>query len=204
MAQSRRPRDLNTPVTRFPKRLYQSLRAFLDKEDATAERDWRLLVVKLKLCESDVEIVQKSEEKTRVALELWEQQVGPDEGNGYGLVRILRDMKRFDVVKEVERFLGIANPTSDKLKMDFRVIDEAARQGDNKTLKKVIGDKTVNYLPYSDGHVRSAIDCVLCRESKWMRNLTVCLSHPYIQLSTTVTIPPFSFSSRKVLMSIGK
>lgn len=199
----------DTPASQFHKRLYESLRGFLDKEDAIAQRDWRLLVNKLGLSEADKEIVRKAVEKTRTALRLWQHLVGVGKSTGRALVEILKQMERFDVVMEVERFLGETTTTvSDQTRRSFEAIDEAARKGDNKTLKELIGDKTVNYTFLQRkrhwSREYSKRSTVLCRVRKLTKNSRKCTSHRCMQLSTTATLKPSSFSFRKALISTGR
>lgn len=142
MAQHRR-HNLNNPVSNFPKRLLERLGALLDKEDDLTFRDWRLLAKSMGLSEADEKIVQQTKEKTRVALTLWEHREGPSLSNGSALLDILRRMKRFDAVQEVEQFLGSEEFHDQRIKLNFREIDSAARKGDIKKLELLIGDKTV-------------------------------------------------------------
>ena len=144
-----RGRGLDTPVSDFPKRVYENLRGYLDKEDAIAHRDWRLLVSLLELSQEDRKTVEELDKKTEVALGLWQQRVGDDAATGRVLTRILREMRRFDAAKEVERFLGTKSVmVSEQIKTTFDEIDEAAKMGDIEALKTLIGDKTVSKNSY--------------------------------------------------------
>jgi hypothetical protein len=140
MATVRAPIDA---VSNFPRRIYESLRAYLDKDDVIAHRDWKLLVSSLGLSPTDKQLVEESDKKTEVALGLWQQRVGPDVANGRTLVEILKEMGRIDAAKEVERFLGTKSLTvSGQIKREFDEIDEAAKMGDIGSLETLIGDKT--------------------------------------------------------------
>jgi hypothetical protein len=141
MAYGGRVRGLDTPVSDFPKRLYRNLRGLLD-DDAIAHRDWRLLVSLLGLTEENRKIVQESDKKTEVALGLWQFQAGAD-ANGHALVKVLKEMGRFDAVKELERFLGKKTAVvTEEIRREFRDIDEAAMMGDIEVLEGLIGDQT--------------------------------------------------------------
>ena len=143
MAYSRRVRGLDSPVSDFPKRLYYSLRGYLD-DDTIAHRDWRLLVSLLGLSEGDRKIVEESDKKTEVALVLWQYQVGAAASTGRALVKVLREMGRLDAVKEVERFLGKKTAVvPEEVRRTFQEIDEAAKMGDVEALEILIGDQTV-------------------------------------------------------------
>ena len=149
MAFGGRAFGLDMPATDFPKRIYESLRGYLDKDDAIAHRDWRLLISVLGLSQEDRKIVEQSDKKTEVALGLWQQRVGADVATGHALVGKLRDMGRFDAAKEVERFLGSRLVmVSQQIKRAFDEIDEAAKMGDIEALKTLIGDKTVSKNSY--------------------------------------------------------
>ena len=140
-------RGLATPVDEFPRRLLDDLGVCLDKLDVVPGRDWRRLVDLLGLSQEDKGIVERSPKKTEVALRLWKYRVGVSESTAYALVEILKDMGRNDVVREVECFLGSHSSMSAMERealQEFQQLDEAAKRGDNETLAKIIGDRSVS------------------------------------------------------------
>jgi hypothetical protein len=142
MAQRRRGFNFSTPATLFPKRLLAILSKNLDEEDDTIGRDWRMFVEKLELSQDDMNILKTQKEKTKVALTLWEHQEGQSECTAYRVLKLLRDMKRLDLVKEMENFLGVSNLPAQEVFSKFHAIDKAARCGDNETLKNFFESKT--------------------------------------------------------------